>query len=260
MSQLVLITGVSSGISAETARRMATEGWQVVPVAHDAARLQDVATSIGAQAHVERCDAADGDAVLAMAARVRTSLGVPDVIGNCTGLGRWERIEDTPPDEARSMIGAPYLAAFNVTHAFMTDRSRWGTHPGHGTWCARGSRPGSPSRVRRLRRSRIAATGKPGRSLCQDLALLLQLANLTTQPADLFPLSRARAFLAGQRLATVDGGLADPVGDGLRGDVELARELGRRAPGSHQLDHLLSELRRVRRSDLGHLRLLEHKE
>jgi NADP-dependent 3-hydroxy acid dehydrogenase YdfG len=29
MSQLVLITGVSSGISAETARRMATEGWQV---------------------------------------------------------------------------------------------------------------------------------------------------------------------------------------------------------------------------------------
>jgi NAD(P)-dependent dehydrogenase (short-subunit alcohol dehydrogenase family) len=48
-------------------------------------------------------------------------VGVPDVIVNSAGLGRRERIEDTPPDEARSMIGAPYLAAFNVTHAFMPD-------------------------------------------------------------------------------------------------------------------------------------------
>lgn len=121
MSELALITGASSGIGAETARRMAADGWQVVLVARDAARLQEVARSIGAQAHVECCDAADGDVVLAMAARVRTSLGVPDVIVNCAGLGRWERIEDTPPDEARLMIGAPYLSAFNVTHAFMTD-------------------------------------------------------------------------------------------------------------------------------------------
>lgn len=127
MSRLALITGASSGIGAETARLMAAEGWQVALVARDAARPKDVATSIGAQAHVEQCDAADGDAVLAMAARVRTSPGVPDVIVNRAGLGRWERIEDTPPDEARSMIGAPYLAGFNVTHAFMADMLQRGS-------------------------------------------------------------------------------------------------------------------------------------
>jgi NADP-dependent 3-hydroxy acid dehydrogenase YdfG len=119
--KLALITGASSGIGAETARLVASEGWEVVLIARDASRLQDVARSIGARAHIERCDAADGHAVLAMAARVRSSLGVPDVIVNGAGLGRWERIEDTPPDEARLMIGAPYLAAFNLTHALMKD-------------------------------------------------------------------------------------------------------------------------------------------
>ncbi|MFN9747359.1 MAG: SDR family oxidoreductase [Betaproteobacteria bacterium] len=78
MSKLVLITGASSGIGAETARLMASEGWEVVLVARDASRLQGVAKSMGARAHVERCDAADGHAVLSMAARVRTTLGVPD--------------------------------------------------------------------------------------------------------------------------------------------------------------------------------------
>lgn len=54
--------------------------------------------------------------------------------------------------------------------------------------------------------------------------------------------------------------LADPVGDGLGRDVELARHFGRSAPGTHQLDHLLPEFRRARWSDFGHLRILEHKE
>lgn len=121
MSRLALITGASSGIGAETARLMASEGWRVVLVARDPVKLHNVARSIGERAHVESCDAAQGDAVSVMAIRIRESLGVPDVIVNCAGLGRWERVEDTSPEEARLMIGSPYLAAFNVTHAFMAD-------------------------------------------------------------------------------------------------------------------------------------------
>lgn len=64
--------------------------------------------------------------------------------------------------------------------------------------------------------------------------------------------------LTGQRLATVDGAMADPVGDGLRGEAEFARGLGG-VRLAFQLDHLLSEIRRLRRSDLRHFRLLEHK-
>ena len=59
--------------------------------------------------------------MLALAERVRRTYGVPDVIVNSAGAGEWKLIEDTPPEEAVAMIQAPYLAAFNTTHAFMRD-------------------------------------------------------------------------------------------------------------------------------------------
>lgn len=121
MSKLALITGASSGIGAEAARELSRLGMRVVLVARDRARLAATASSIGPSASFEICDAASGDAVLDLAERVRAKLGTPDVIINCAGLGQWKRIEDTQPSEALLMIGAPYLAAFNITHAFMRE-------------------------------------------------------------------------------------------------------------------------------------------
>lgn len=119
-SRLALITGASSGIGAATARLLAREGYRVVLVGRRRDALDEVAVGIGSGAVVEPCDASDGDAVLAMAERVR-KLGVPDVIVNSAGAGQWKRIEHTSPAEAVMMMGAPYLAAFNTTHAFMQD-------------------------------------------------------------------------------------------------------------------------------------------
>jgi short-subunit dehydrogenase len=121
MSKLALVTGASSGVGAEAARVLAKRGYRVVLVARDAARLSSVAASIGPSATFFSCDASSGLAVFDLAEKTRASLGVPDVIINCAGLGQWKRIEDTSPSEALQMIGAPYLAAFNVTHAFMND-------------------------------------------------------------------------------------------------------------------------------------------
>jgi len=121
MTRLALVTGASSGIGAETARALAGRGFRVILVARNEDRLSAIAASIGPAATVEPCDAADGSACLAMAERVRNSQGIPDVIVNSAGVGQWKRIEDTTPAEAVEMISAPYLAAFNVTHAFMRD-------------------------------------------------------------------------------------------------------------------------------------------
>lgn len=120
-SQLALITGASSGIGAATARLLAAKGYKVVLVGRRREALDEVAADIGASAIVEPCDASNGDAVLAMADRVRREHGVPDVIINSAGAGKWKRIEHTSPDEAVSMMGAPHFAAFNTTHAFMKD-------------------------------------------------------------------------------------------------------------------------------------------
>jgi NAD(P)-dependent dehydrogenase (short-subunit alcohol dehydrogenase family) len=119
--KIALITGASSGIGADAARQLSARGYRVILVARGAAKLQRVADSIGSDAAAEVCDASSGEDALALAERVRQKYGVPDVIVNCAGAGQWKLIEDTPPDEALAMVQAPYLAAFNMTHAFMRD-------------------------------------------------------------------------------------------------------------------------------------------
>ena len=121
-SQVAVVTGASSGIGAASARLLGASGWTVVLIARRADRLADVARDVegaGGRALVEPLDAADADAVDAMAARVLDAVGVPDVIVNSAGAGVWRWMEDTSHDELASMLGAPFLAAWNVTHAFM---------------------------------------------------------------------------------------------------------------------------------------------
>ncbi len=129
---LAVITGASSGIGAATARALAGEGWHVVLIARTTARLEVVQQSIaagGGTAIIEALDAADGQQVLAMADRIRLELGRPDLVVNSAGMGAWKFIEETPPEEALEMLSAPYLAAYNTSHAFMADmiEARTGT-------------------------------------------------------------------------------------------------------------------------------------
>ena len=94
-------------------------GYQVILVARNEARLAAIAADLSDEAIWIACDASSGTAVQAMAQRVEHEIGTPDVLVHCAGLGEWKRIEDTPPEDALTMIGAPYLAAFNITQAFM---------------------------------------------------------------------------------------------------------------------------------------------
>jgi uncharacterized protein len=121
-ARVAVVTGASSGIGAASARLLGARGWTVVLVARRADRLAEVARAVeaaGGRALVEPLDAADGDAVDAMAARVLDAVGVPDAIVNSAGAGVWRWMEDTSHDALASMLGAPFLAAWNVTHAFM---------------------------------------------------------------------------------------------------------------------------------------------
>lgn len=121
MNRLALIVGASSGVGAATAREFARRGYRLVLSARGKDKLELLAQDIGGSSDFFACDAASPLGIRSLADFVRQKHGVPDIIVNCAGLGQWKRIEDTTPEEAQLMIGAPYLAAFNASHIFMAD-------------------------------------------------------------------------------------------------------------------------------------------
>ena len=123
-SQLAVVSGASSGIGAATARALAAEGWRVVLVARGRPGLEVVHQSItagGGAAELAALDAADGGQVLALAEHLRRELGSPSLVVNSAGLGAWKFLEETSPEETAAMLAAPYLAASNLSHAFLPD-------------------------------------------------------------------------------------------------------------------------------------------
>lgn len=127
---LVLITGASGGIGAATARAMAAARAKVILLARTQSKLDLVAGEIrraGGEAYVYPCDLSDADAVKATAERIKAEVGIPDVLINNAGAGRWLAVEETDPAEAVSMMSTPYFAAFFTTRAFVQDMIRRGS-------------------------------------------------------------------------------------------------------------------------------------
>jgi short-subunit dehydrogenase len=119
-SKLVLITGASSGIGEATAKRYGAAGAHVLLLARNAERLYGVAHAIreaGGTATAFPIDLMGSGAIQELAARIESEIGTPDLLINNAGAGRWLPLVDTTPDDARTMIDVPYLAAFNLTRA-----------------------------------------------------------------------------------------------------------------------------------------------
>lgn len=113
----MVVTGASSGIGEAIARRLSADGARVVAMARRADRLQALADQTGA--YPVPADLSDADAVAEACQGVISRFGVPDVIINNAGSGRFLSIEETDPAEAAAQVTLPYLAAFAVTRAFI---------------------------------------------------------------------------------------------------------------------------------------------
>jgi uncharacterized protein len=121
-SKVVVITGASSGIGEATAKRYGASGARVAVLARNAARLAAVTESIrkeGGDATPYEVDLSDSGATEEIAARISRELGVPDILINNAGAGRYLPMTETTADEALAMIEVPYLASFNLTRAFL---------------------------------------------------------------------------------------------------------------------------------------------
>lgn len=120
--KLVLITGASSGIGEALAKRYGRTGAHVLLLARNVERLNAVADAIresGGTATAFPIDLADANAVEETSAKIAREIGIPDVLINNAGAGRWLPLLKTTAKEALAMIEVPYLAAFSLTRAFL---------------------------------------------------------------------------------------------------------------------------------------------
>jgi uncharacterized protein len=123
-SKLVLVTGASSGIGAAAAKLYAARGARVLVLARNEAKLKEVAAAItrdGGAASPYAVDLADPSAIAETSARIAREAGTPDVLIHNAGAGRWLPLLETSAEEALAMIEVPYLAAFNLTRAFLPE-------------------------------------------------------------------------------------------------------------------------------------------
>jgi short-subunit dehydrogenase len=117
-----VVTGASRGIGAAIARELARCGVRVVLVARSGPELDRVVASVasvGGVAAAVRADLSRPAELRRAADEIAQLAGVPDLLVNNAGAGRWRYTEETSADEAQAMLAVPFLAAFQLTGALL---------------------------------------------------------------------------------------------------------------------------------------------
>jgi uncharacterized protein len=115
--RVAVVTGASSGIGAEIARRLAGRGDLCVLLARRADRLEELAGEVGGEA--EPCDVSDRGAVEAVAARVLERHPRIGVLVNNAGIPGRTRFLDGDPDVIERLIRINYLGGVWCLRAFL---------------------------------------------------------------------------------------------------------------------------------------------
>jgi short-subunit dehydrogenase len=131
MKPVALVTGASTGLGHAFARALAARGYDLVVVARDEARLQELATEVTPSAATEvlAADLTGPDGLAAVEARLRDRERPVDVLVNNAGFGTSGRFAELPLDIEDRQLRLNVLAVVRLTHAAlegMLERSRGG--------------------------------------------------------------------------------------------------------------------------------------
>ncbi len=121
-TELVAVTGASSGIGKATARRFAREGAHVALLARTESDLEEVAESVreaGGGASVFPVDLSERTEVEAVAEAIGDDLGVPDVLVNSAGVGSWVAAWEAEPGAVEYNTAVTAFGAYNLARTFV---------------------------------------------------------------------------------------------------------------------------------------------
>ena len=101
----MLITGASTGIGAETARKAHEAGYRLVLSARSAEPLEQLAGELGGDdVLVQTCDVTEWDQVEALVAAASERFGAPDVVFANAGFGASRGFLEESPEHWKSMV------------------------------------------------------------------------------------------------------------------------------------------------------------
>lgn len=119
-----LVTGATAGIGREFASQLAGLGVDLVLVARDQARLEQVAVDLrdthGVEVEVLAADLADRDALARVEARLLDRERPVDLLVNNAGFGLKGRFLENDVDTEQAMIDVMVLAVMRLSHAALT--------------------------------------------------------------------------------------------------------------------------------------------
>ncbi len=122
MSNVVFITGATSGFGRATARRFAEAGWSLVLSGRRLERLQELQTELGAKVpvHIATLDVRDAAAVQQMVAALPEAFRRVTVLVNNAGLALApEPAQKVALEDWHTMIDTNITGLVNVTHALL---------------------------------------------------------------------------------------------------------------------------------------------
>ncbi|KLO32242.1 SDR family NAD(P)-dependent oxidoreductase [Mycobacterium haemophilum] len=122
-----IVTGASSGIGAEFAGILSRCGYQVVLVARNTDRLEQLAGRLGPQAHPMPADLSDRTARAGLPDRIAALGLVPDILINNAGLSTLGLVAKSVPEQELNLVEVDVAAVVELCSRFMpgmVDRRR----------------------------------------------------------------------------------------------------------------------------------------